>query len=107
MNTDELEELLAERAHNQHEVDLSNALYNLMNNHQFKLIMQDYTEKLPVKLIKQKGTIAKAGGSTDNLDKQIEGIGLFMAYLEDIKTAGSNAKTALVELNNQLDKEES
>lgn len=57
--------------------------------------MTAYTETLALKLIKQKAVLVKQGLNTDNLDKQLDAIGLFTVFLDDVIQIGDIATNSI------------
>lgn len=96
-------EMIKEFQDAQADINLYDVLNRLNNNPDFKLFVKNYTETLAIKLIKQKGMLVKEGTNTDNLDKQLDAIGLFHVHMEEIKTNGQSALNTVEHLNNQED----
>lgn len=74
------------------EIELGNAVKQLLDTPEFKLLYKNYTETLPLTLTYSLGTLDKDQTNTDNVARRLESIALFRQYIEDSVT---NLSTAL------------
>lgn len=95
------EEKAADRVTLQKEIALGVALHNLKLNPDFRALIKEYTEIIPLNLIKEKASLVKQGLNTDNLQQQIDATAMFSLFLDTIETKRDIAMASLNELNDE------
>lgn len=85
------QEQLAVNKEIEYKIDLGEALSNLESNPSFKLLMDDYLKNYAISLTHLLGGIDIDGSIQHNVTKRLTSIALFKQYLDEIKTAATDA----------------
>lgn len=95
MDHTQRKQLLAEKAKYEQQVALLDSLQRLQVNPDFNKLLDYYSKEHACLLIQRLSPLVKEGKNTDTINKQLEAISHFMAFLTTIEFNGNSANESL------------